>query len=34
VFIEKGWAGISGAELHLTPAGRLLADAITAALNP
>ncbi|MBA3068885.1 MAG: radical SAM family heme chaperone HemW [Hyphomonas sp.] len=34
VFIDKGWAGISGAELRLTPAGRLLADAITAALSP
>jgi putative oxygen-independent coproporphyrinogen III oxidase len=34
VFIEKGWAELSGAELRLTPSGRLLADAITAAISP
>jgi putative oxygen-independent coproporphyrinogen III oxidase len=34
VFIDKGWATMSGAELRLTPAGRLLADAITAAISP
>ncbi len=34
VFAEKGWAEMHGAELRLTPAGRLLADAITAALSP
>lgn len=34
VFVEKGWAEMAGAELRLTPAGRLLADAITAALSP
>lgn len=34
VFVEKGWAEVVGAELRLTPSGRLLADAITAALSP
>lgn len=34
VFVEKGWAEMVGAELRLTPSGRLLADAITAALSP
>lgn len=34
VFVDKGWAEMAGAELRLTPAGRLLADAITAALSP
>lgn len=34
VFIDKGWAEMVGAELRLTPSGRLLADAITAALSP
>ncbi|MEX1250785.1 MAG: radical SAM family heme chaperone HemW [Hyphomonas sp.] len=34
VFVEKGWAEVVGAELRLTPGGRLLADAITAALSP
>ncbi len=34
VFVEKGWAEMAGAELRLTASGRLLADAITAALSP
>lgn len=34
VFVDKGWAVMAGAELRLTPSGRLLADAITAALSP
>jgi oxygen-independent coproporphyrinogen-3 oxidase len=34
VFADKGWAVLEGAELRLTPSGRLLADAITAALSP
>jgi oxygen-independent coproporphyrinogen-3 oxidase len=34
VFVEKGWAKMAGAELRLTASGRLLADAITAALSP
>jgi putative oxygen-independent coproporphyrinogen III oxidase len=34
VFAEKGWAVMAGAELRLTPAGRLLADALTAELSP
>lgn len=34
VFVEKGWAELAGVELRLTPSGRLLADAITAALSP
>lgn len=34
VFVEKGWAQMAGAELRLTPSGRLLADAITAAISP
>ncbi|MEQ9506678.1 MAG: radical SAM family heme chaperone HemW [Hyphomonas sp.] len=34
VFVDKGWAELAGAELRLTPSGRLLADAITAALSP
>lgn len=34
VFVDKGWAEMVGAELRLTPSGRLLADAITAALSP
>jgi putative oxygen-independent coproporphyrinogen III oxidase len=34
VFVDKGWAEMTGAELRLTPSGRLLADAITAALSP
>ncbi len=34
VFVEKGWAEVVGAELRLTTSGRLLADAITAALSP
>jgi putative oxygen-independent coproporphyrinogen III oxidase len=34
VFAEKGWAEMVGAELRLTPSGRLLADAITAAISP
>lgn len=34
VFVEKGWVEIAGAELRLTPAGRLLADALTAELSP
>jgi oxygen-independent coproporphyrinogen-3 oxidase len=34
VFAERGWAEIVGAELRLTPAGRLLADALTAELSP
>ena len=34
VFADKGWAILEGAELRLTPSGRLLADAITAALSP
>ena len=31
---DKGWAEMAGAELRLTASGRLLADAITAALSP
>ncbi|MGA1343189.1 MAG: radical SAM family heme chaperone HemW [Hyphomonas sp.] len=34
VFVDKGWAEMAGAELRLTPRGRLLADAITAAISP
>ncbi|MFN4224881.1 MAG: radical SAM family heme chaperone HemW [Hyphomonas sp.] len=34
VFAEKGWVQVVGAELRLTPAGRLLADALTAELSP
>ena len=34
VFAEKGWVEVAGAELRLTPAGRLLADALTAELSP
>jgi oxygen-independent coproporphyrinogen-3 oxidase len=34
VFVDKGWARMAGAELRLTPSGRLLADAITAAISP
>ncbi len=34
VFVDKGWAEMAGAELRLTASGRLLADAITAALSP
>ncbi|MDP3458386.1 MAG: radical SAM family heme chaperone HemW [Hyphomonas sp.] len=34
VFVDKGWAELAGAELRLTPSGRLLADAITAELSP
>ena len=34
VFADKGWAVLEGVELRLTPSGRLLADAITAALSP
>lgn len=34
VFADKGWAEMAGAELRLTASGRLLADAITAALSP
>ncbi len=34
VFVDKGWAELAGAELRLTSSGRLLADAITAALSP
>ena len=34
VFADKGWAELVGAELRLTPSGRLLADAITAAISP
>jgi oxygen-independent coproporphyrinogen-3 oxidase len=33
-FVDKGWAQMAGAELRLTPSGRLLADAITAAISP
>lgn len=34
VFAENGWVEMAGAELRLTPAGRLLADALTAELSP
>lgn len=34
VFAENGWVEMVGAELRLTPAGRLLADALTAELSP
>lgn len=34
VFAERGWVEMFGAELRLTPAGRLLADALTAELSP
>ena len=34
VFVDRGWAEMAGAELRLTPSGRLLADAITAAISP
>jgi oxygen-independent coproporphyrinogen-3 oxidase len=34
VFVQNGWVEISGAELRLTPSGRLLADALTAELSP
>lgn len=34
VFAEQGWVNFDGATLSLTPAGRLLADALTAQLVP